>query len=146
MSAQDTQDFKNHRQYVVGYHYVASFFILANLAYAVFVLITNFSASSVFGTAGAVGLALAAYYAREFPIGNQNRIIRLEERLRLSRLLPDDLKNRIESLSTEQLVALRFASDAELPELARKVIAESISSGEAIKKLIKVWRPDHHRI
>lgn len=146
MTMQDTQDFKSHRQYVAGYHYVTAFLILAYLAYTVFILITDFSTSAIFGTAGALGLSLAAFYAREFPLGNQNRIIRLEERFRLSRLLPDDLKNRIESLTTEQLVALRFASDGELAELTRKVISDSIADGETIKKMIKTWRPDIHRI
>jgi hypothetical protein len=75
----------------------------------------------------------------------QDRLIRLEERLRLERLLAADLRPRIEEFTIEQLVALRFASNAELPELARKVLDEKLNDRKAIKQLIKTWRPDFVR-
>jgi hypothetical protein len=73
-------------------------------------------------------------------------VIRLEERLRYQQLLPDDLKPRINEFTIHQLVALRFASDAELHELARKVLDNKLNSRKAIKQMIKNWRADHQRI
>ncbi|MEJ2203706.1 MAG: DUF6526 family protein [Gemmatimonadota bacterium] len=91
-------------------------------------------------------LILVSYYARTFALGVQDRLIRLEERLRMERLLPDDLRARIGEFSTEQLVGLRFASDDELPELARRVLAEGITDRKVIKKSVGNWRADHQRI
>jgi Family of unknown function (DUF6526) len=75
----------------------------------------------------------------------QDRVIRLEERLRFEHVLPADMHPRIGEFTIDQLVALRFASDAELPGLARKVLEEKIVERKAIKKLIKTWRPDFAR-
>jgi hypothetical protein len=75
----------------------------------------------------------------------QDRVIRIEERLRLERVLPTDLQPRINEFTIEQLVGLRFASNAELPELARKVLDEKLNDRKAIKELIKTWRPDFAR-
>ena len=73
-------------------------------------------------------------------------MIRLEERLRLANILPADLKARIGELSTGQLIALRFASDAEVTELTREVLAGDIQDKKAIKGKIKSWRADHLRV
>jgi hypothetical protein len=75
----------------------------------------------------------------------QDRVIRLEEQLRMQRLLPDGLKSRIGEFTTPQLVALRFASDAELPALARRVLDEKLTRKRDIKALIQTWRPDELR-
>jgi hypothetical protein len=85
------------------------------------------------------------FFARLFALAVQDRVIRLEERLRLERLLPPDLQPRIQDFATAQLVALRFASDAELPALARKVLAENITDRKVIKRMIQNWRPDYQR-
>jgi hypothetical protein len=85
-------------------------------------------------------------FVRVFATGAQDRVIRLEERLRFGRLLPDDLKPRIEEFTRAQMVGLRFASDAELPDLARRVLNEDIQNREVIKKMIKEWRADDERI
>ena len=73
-------------------------------------------------------------------------MIRLEERLRLGRLLPEALKPRIAELSRGQLVALRFASDEELAELTRAVLEENLTDGKAIKQRVKHWRADYLRV
>ena len=65
--------------------------------------------------------------------------------LRLQRILPADLQSRIPALTLSQLVALRFAGDAELPELTRKVLAEHIKDRKAIKKMVRDWQPDDLR-
>ncbi|GAC1702590.1 MAG: hypothetical protein NVS9B4_08300 [Candidatus Acidiferrum sp.] len=75
----------------------------------------------------------------------QDRVIRLEERLRCQRLLPPGLQPRIGELTEGQLVALRFASDEELPGLTQRVMDEKIVGRAAIKKLVKNWKADHLR-
>jgi hypothetical protein len=72
-------------------------------------------------------------------------VIRLEERMRMRALLPADLQPRIEAFTVKQLVALRFASDQELPALARKVLDDKMEDQKAIKKLVTAWRADHQR-
>lgn len=146
MSSQTPQDFSNHSRLLTGYHYVLAALVFANAIYAIYTLVTAFSAAFVFATITAIALIMTAFYARGFALKAQDRIIRLEERLRLSRILPDDLKSKVESLTTDQLIALRFASDGELAELTRKVILEEIADQKEIKKLIKNWRPDYQRV
>jgi len=83
---------------------------------------------------------------RIYALTVQDRVIRLEMQLRLERVLPDDIKEAARGLSLRQLIALRFASDAELPELVRKVAEGSIASGSDIKQQVKDWQADHHRV
>ena len=83
--------------------------------------------------------------ARHFALRVQDRVIRLEMRLRLAQLLPADLRPRINELTPKQLVALRFASDEELPDLVRTVLVDRITDGRAIKKMIRNWQGDYLR-
>ena len=76
----------------------------------------------------------------------QDRIIRTEMRLRLAKILPPDLQVHIANLTMPQLIALRFASDGEMPELLRKVVAENIEDRTAIKKMVRDWQGDYDRI
>lgn len=82
---------------------------------------------------------------RIYSLENQNRLIRLEERIRLAALLPAAEVGVLEQLTTAQLIALRFASDGELPGLARHAVADNLSSKQ-IKARIHTWRPDYARI
>jgi Family of unknown function (DUF6526) len=93
----------------------------------------------------AVALLLLALFARLFALTVQDRVIRLEMRLRLTEILSADLRPRIPEFTARQLVSLRFASDAELPALARKVLDEKLSNGKAIKQLVKNWQGDYLR-
>ena len=93
----------------------------------------------------AVALLLAALTARVMALAVQDRVIRLEMRLRMRELLPPDLQARIPSITREQCVALRFASDAELPALVRRVVAGELTSSAEIKRQITHWQPDHLR-
>lgn len=95
-------------------------------------------------------LALALFgigwYSRTNALVVQDRVIRLEERLRLERLLPDDLRARIDELSRDQIVSLRFASDGELAGLTRQVLDEGLTDRKEIKRRIRDWRGDHLRV
>jgi Family of unknown function (DUF6526) len=94
----------------------------------------------------ALALLVLAFLARIFALGVQDRVIRLEERLRYQQLLPDDLNPRINEFTINQLVALRFASDAELPALARKVLDGNMTDRKTIKQMVQNWRADYQRI
>ena len=94
----------------------------------------------------AAALMILFFYARVFALRVQDRVIRLEMRLRMRELLPDDLQDRIDDFTPTQMVGLRFAGDAELPGLARKVLDENVTAAAPIKKLVTDWRADHHRV
>jgi hypothetical protein len=147
MADQGTQSFQTHRKLVPGFHFVVLGILTVNLLWSLYRLFTGGLPlfDRIMAVLVAFALALLAYYARTFPLAAQDRIIRLEERLRLTELLPADLRPRIGELSRGQLIALRFAGDAEVAELTRKVLTENIRNQNDIKKLIRDWRPDHFR-
>ena len=137
-----TQNYANHKQYVVGYHVVTALLILVVLVWAIRQLVRDFSAASVVEVALAFALVGLFWYARAFAIRVQDRVIRLEEQLRLARLLPLDLKDKIGDLTTGQLVALRFAPDAEVSGLVRRIVVGELVTPDSIKRAITAWRPD----
>jgi hypothetical protein len=141
------QSFESHAKIVRGYHGVATALLVLPTLYFLFLAIRDFySAERLAVFLFSVGVILAAFYARLFPLGVQDRVIRLEERMRMERLLPGDLKARIPEFTTPQLIGLRFASDEELPELARRVLDEGIIDRKVIKQAVKNWRADDQRI
>ncbi|HTO74127.1 MAG TPA: DUF6526 family protein [Gemmatimonadales bacterium] len=140
------QSFENHTRYVPGYHYVLSTILTINLVWRIVVLVRTPSWGAAVELLLAGGFVLIFTYMRSFPIMVQSRLIRLEERLRLERLLPADLHSRIAEFTPAQLVGLRFASDGELPALARRVLNEGIRDRKQIKRLIKEWRTDDFRV
>ena len=140
------QNFANHTRVIPVYHFFAIPVMVINFVWSLFRLRTlGFSFAGIFGVLLAAALVVVVFYARTFPLAVQDRLIRLEERLRCERLLPADLQPRIGEFSANQMVALRFASDAELPALARKVLDEKLTERKAIKQLIKNWKPDYQR-
>ena len=88
---------------------------------------------------------VAVFLLRVNPLRVQDRVIRLEERIRLQALLDAEVSRRIEELTEAQVVALRFASDEELPGLVGKVLASQMKAGD-IKKAIVTWRADTFRV
>lgn len=139
------QTYATHRRYVPGFHV----FVFGVLALNVVVAIVQLVRAPGFFTAWSVLLSVAlvflSWYARSFPLRAQDRVIRLEERLRLKELLPEPLRSRVPDLTTGQLIGLRFASDEEVPALVEAALAGRLS-GEEIKKRIKSWRPDTLRM
>ena len=94
----------------------------------------------------AAALIIVTLFARVFALKAQDRVIRLEMRLRMRDLLPEDLRGRINDFTATQMVGLRFAGDAELPDLARKVLDENITAATPIKKLVQDWQVDYCRV
>ena len=146
MAEQTLQTFKSHTKWVPLFHFVAMPILLVNVIWSLVRAATGFSLDTALGALVALALLLVGLLARVFALGAQDRVIRLEERLRMQHLLPDDLKPRINDFTTNQMIALRFASDAELPDLARKVLDENIGERKAVKQLIKTWRADYQRL
>ncbi len=146
------QSYANHRKFVPWYHFFASLVLLINLVWAIWKLGRAFLSDAVPLTFDAVLAVLVAaalivvwLYARLFPLAVQDRVIRQEMRLRLERILPDDLKDRIDELTRGQYIGLRFASDGELPDLMRTVLDDGITNGEAVKKKVQDWQADDWR-
>ena len=137
-----TQSFENHTRVVPAYHMLAFGIFVINFIWSIYELIHAPSGQAVISLLLSMAFLLLFFYARIFVLTVQDRIIRLEMRLRLQQLLPAELRLRVGEFSVNQLVALRFASDEELPTLARKVLDEKIEERKAIKKLVKNWQPD----
>ena len=136
------QSLENHVHWVPLYHFVLSLLLLVNLFFWVRVTLLAVTGSRLAGLCVAVALILLYFYARLFALTVQDRVIRLEMRLRMERLLPPDLMSRFADLEPKQLVALRFAGDGELAELTRRVLAGELRTNSQIKKQVKDWQAD----
>jgi len=146
MADQKPQNFQNHVRLVPLFHQFALPVLLLNLIWTIYHLVkAGVSFETVDGILLALALMVIALYGRLFALTVQDRVIRLEMRLRLAELLPPDLRPRIPEFTIAQLVSLRFASDAELPALARKTLDEKLSDRKTIKQLVKDWQGDYLR-
>jgi hypothetical protein len=135
----------NHARFDPGFHFVLAPGLIILLAWAVVHLIYHRnSASGLFVLIGLL-MFLMTLRMRQYSLKVQDRVIRLEERLRLSTLAGEPLRSRIAELTEPQLIALRFASDAELPVLALRAVDEHLSSKQ-IKEAIQNWRGDYFRV
>lgn len=142
----DPQSYKNHAKNVPLFHYVLLPILMVNLVYSLYGIWQAPGMPAVWHAVMAFAFIVTALFARVFALKAQDRLIRLEERMRMRELLPADLQPRINEFSADQLVAMRFASDGELPSLAATVLSNNIQKRDEIKKLIKQWRPDHCRV
>src|SRR5712692_7343599 len=140
--AQPMQNFKNHTRFLPPFHFFIVPVLILNVLNAVRHLWLRPSLSTGFALIVAMALVLVAALSRYMATTVQNRVIRLEMRLRLQEILPADLKNRISELTPPQLVALRFAGDRELPDLVRDVLAGKLATQKEIKMQVKDWQAD----
>ncbi len=140
------QNFENHAKFVPPFHFFVLPMLLINFGIQLYWWIKlGFVPVHFIPVLVSAALLTGFVTVRLMALSVQDRVIRLEERLRFARLLPADLQPRIGEFKAGQLVALRFASDAELPALARKVLDEKLTERKAIKQLIKNWKPDYDR-
>ena len=137
------QTYSNHVKFFPPFHFFAVPILLANLIWSFFRLKPQgYSPYSIFSVFVAAALVVTVVIARIMALRVQDRVIRLEEHLRYQRLLPSDLQSRIGEFTVNQFVSLRFASDAELPALARKDHDDKLNDRKTIKQLITAWKPD----
>jgi len=140
------QNFSNHGRFFPPFHFFVVPVMIINFGWSIYRWkLSAFSLDGFVAVVVAAALALGFLCVRRMALSVQDRVIRLEERLRYEHLLPADLKPRIGEFTVSQCVSLRFASDAELPALARKVLDEKLNQRKAIKQLVKNWNPDYLR-
>jgi uncharacterized membrane protein YciS (DUF1049 family) len=145
MSADRTQTFANHRRFFALYHYIALPIVALNVVYTAFLAFRTPGATTIWSFLFAIGVASGVLAARTMVLIVQNRVIRLEQRIRLVALLPDHLRGRIVELNLSQLIGLRFASDAELASLVERCLAGELKNDEAVKRAITSWQADFLR-
>jgi hypothetical protein len=152
MAEEKNQSFAHHTRWDPAFH----FFIAPVFALGLAMSLVHFFAHINEGDSRdhfhsfllillAAALLTLVLKTRQYSLKVQDRVIRLEERLRLTQLLPEPLRSRIPELTVDQLCGLRFASDAELPKLAERALNEKLSRAD-IKKAIQNWRPDFWRV
>lgn len=140
------QNYDNHMKLVPGFHYIATPLLIASLAWASFRVFDAPSAETLFALVLVLYIVFNHAYTRLFALGVQDRVIRLEERLRLERLLEGELRDRIPELTTSQLIGLRFAGDDEVADLVRRTLDGEFESRKAIKQAVRHWRADWDRV
>ena len=139
------QNYNNHSRYIPLWHFITSTAIVA-LLFGSFINFWKSTPENLYSASLiiviSIILGIIYWYARRFALRAQDRAIRAEESLRYFILTGKPLDNR---LRMGQIIALRFASDEELPGLAQKAVEKALRS-KSIKKMIKVWRPDNYRV
>jgi hypothetical protein len=142
MAQEKTQSFENHSRLVPPYHMFALPIFMVNFIWRLVQLKDGITFASIMNVLLAIAFLILILYGRMFTLTVQDRVIRLEMRLRLERLLPADLRSRIPEFTTPQLISLRFAGDEELAALARQVLDERLNDRKTIKRRIKNWQAD----
>jgi hypothetical protein len=136
------QDYKRHARWLPLFHFFVIPMLLVNTILAAWRLIQAPAFGTAYNVVFAIALLGLGFLSRTQALTVQDRLIRLEMRLKLARLLPPDLQPRINDLTHRQMVALRFASDAELPDLIREVLAGKLTTSKEIKMRVKSWQAD----
>ena len=139
------QSLRNHARFVPLYHGFAFPVSALNAVWQLIRLVRFPSWDTAIAALLGLAIVVVFFQARIFALTVQDRVIRLEMRLRLRDVLPPDLHPGIAQLTHGQLVALRFASDRELPALVRRVLDERLTDKRAIKALVQEWQADHLR-
>ena len=142
------QSFQHHARFDPPFHFFIAPVLLLNVIFTIYVAIHTWPLHIVIHLwliLLSIVLLFAAGLFRSYALKNQDRLIRLEEQLRLADLLPEDQLSLIDALTIDQFIGLRFASDAEVAALAHRAVTENLNRKQ-IKQLITTWRPDNHRI
>jgi hypothetical protein len=136
------QSYKNHARLLPPFHFFVIPVLLINFLNEIRHVYMDPSRHTAWMAVVAAALLMLGFLARIQALTVQDRVIRLEERLRMRQVLPADLHQHIDTLTPRQLVALRFASDAELADLVREIVGGRCSTQKEIKMRVKSWRPD----
>jgi hypothetical protein len=141
--ANETQNFSNHKRNFPLFHFVAAPLLAIYLIYSIYVLVRAPSFASVMGLVLAAGVVAMLFASRLMALRVQDRVIRLEMTLRLQRMLgPVAAADALAKLPLGRVIALRFASDAELPGLIARVLSQELSTSAQVKQAISEWQPD----
>ena len=140
-----TQNLKNHARFDPAYHALLLAVYLLNLVYTGFHVYRQPSISSGWYAVLSVVLIVPLLKLRTYPLKVQDRVIRLEERLRLQTLAPQEWHTQLYRLNEDQLIGLRFAADDEVVELAKQALEHNLNRKQ-IKERIRTWRADDWRI
>ena len=136
------QSYQKHARWLPGFHFFVMPVLIVNLLNELRHLWQDPSLHFAWQVVFAAALLGVGFLSRIQALTVQDRVIRLEMRLRLRGILPPDLQPIIDTLTHRQLVALRFASDAEMPELVREVAGGKLATSKEIKMRIKSWQAD----
>jgi len=139
------QNYKNHARIDPAYHYVLMPILLVNFVVTIVHFVHRLDASHGWSVVVALALLILAGRLRMYATRLQDRIILLEQRIRMAALLPLEMHPMQRELTTGQLIALRFASDAELASLTERAVREKLAP-KAIKEQVQSWRPDINRV
>jgi multisubunit Na+/H+ antiporter MnhB subunit len=141
-----TQNVENHKRYFPLFHFIAVPLLAVYLVYSLYVLVRAPSLASVMGVVLAAGVTAAVFASRIMAATVQNRVIRLEMTMRLARVLgAAAAADAIAKLTLPQMIALRFASDSELPALTARVASNELTTGMQVKQAIREWQADFLR-
>ena len=144
--SQTEQNYKNHARWLPPFHFFVLPILLANVLYSIRLMFGDPSVGTGFAFLVATALFMLALLARTQALKAQDRVIRLEMRLRLREVLPTDLQGRILELTPEHMIGLRFAGDGELPELVRQALGGTLATTKSVKEAVKDWQDDHLRV
>jgi Family of unknown function (DUF6526) len=145
MSEQKGQSFKSHGRFDPPYHFFLTFVFIGNVIVATVYAVHHSSFDAWWLVLVSVAAFLMLFKLRLYPLKVQDRVIRLEERLRLQSLAPEQWHAQIFRLTEDQLIGLRFAADDEVVELAKQALELNLNRKQ-IKERIKTWRPDYWRV
>ena len=141
--ANETQNFSNHKRSFPLFHFVAAPLLAIYLLYTIYSLVRAPSLATIMGVVLAAGVVAMLFASRLMALTVQNRVIRLEMTLRLQRVLgPAAAADALAKLPLGRLIALRFASDAELPGLIARVTSQELRTSAQVKEAIREWQPD----
>lgn len=143
--ADKSQSFDQHAAWQPMFHFFALPLVLIAALHRTWSAVTEPSTMHIAEALLLWAIAIGVFVSRVMVLRVQDRVIRLEMRIRLKEVLPTALAARIPELTPRQLVALRFAGDAELPTLVERTLKGEFETSRDIKRAIKDWQPDHFR-